>query len=82
MNYTDKQRTRIVELMETVMNEATGGFADYAKTYAMASIEAYYMYGDRGLQMQIPYVLSNLQHWRGDLAKSTKAELKKFLPKY
>ena len=82
MNYTDEQRTRIVELMEIVMNEAKGGFADYAKTYAMASIEAYYMYGDRGLQMQIPYVLANLQHWRGDLARDTKAELKKFLPKY
>lgn len=78
MSYTDKQRIRIMNLLETIMSEATGGNADYAKSYALTSIEAYYMYGDRGLQMQLPYVLSNLQHWRGDLARQTKEELKSY----
>lgn len=78
MKYTDEQVERIFELMQIVIDNATGGYADYAKTYANASLEAYHMYGDEGLEQQIPYVLANLQHWRGQLAKGTKAELKTF----
>ena len=76
MEYTDEQVERIFELMQIVIDNATGGFADYAKTYANASMEAYHMYGDEGLETQIPYVLANLQSWRGEQAKRTKAELK------
>lgn len=78
MNYTDEQRKRIFELMHVVINNCKGKHKDYAKTYAYASMEAYVMYGDEGLEMQIPYVLANLQGWRGELARSTKAELKTF----
>ena len=78
MNYTDKQRERIFELMMIVIDNATGKFAPYAKTYAENSWLALSEDGDRGLEMQIPYVLANLQGWRGDLARSTKAELKTF----
>lgn len=78
MEYTDEQVERIFELMDVVLNNATGRYADYAKTYAKASIEAYMVYGDEGLEHQIPYVLANLSGWRGDLARNTKAELKKF----
>ena len=78
MNYTDEQAERIFELMRIVIDNATGGFADYAKTYARASMEAYMVYGDEGLETQIPYVLANLQGWRGELARKTKAELKTF----
>ena len=78
MSYTDEQVKRIFELMQIVIDNASGGFADYAKTYADASMEAYHHYGDEGLEHQIPYVLANLQSWRGELARSTKAELKTF----
>lgn len=78
MEYTDEQVERIFELMQIVIDNATGGFADYAKTYANASMEAYHMYGDEGLETQIPYVLANLQSWRGEQARRTKAELKTF----
>ena len=78
MTYSDKQVKRIFELMQIVLDNATGKFADYAKTYAHASVEAYTHYGDEGLEHQIPYVLANLQGWRGELARNTKAELKTF----
>jgi len=78
MEYTKEQRSRIFELMQTVIENSTGRYADYAKAYAEQSWSAYYNYGDEGLEHQIPYVLSNLQYWRGDLAKTTKAELKTF----
>ena len=78
MDYTDEQVERIFQLMDVVIKHATGKYADYAKTYANASIEAFFAYGNEGLEMQIPYVLSNLQHWRGELARNTKAELKTF----
>tara|TARA_R110002020_G_scaffold153171_26_gene332508 strand:- start:1307 stop:1555 length:249 start_codon:yes stop_codon:yes gene_type:complete len=78
MNYNDEQIERIFELMMIVIESATGKFAPYAKNYAEHSWLAYMEDGNRGLEMQIPYVLSNLQGWRGDLARSTKAELKTF----
>tara|TARA_Y100000004_G_C8608423_1_gene283640 strand:+ start:119 stop:370 length:252 start_codon:yes stop_codon:yes gene_type:complete len=78
MDYTDEQVERIFELMATVIAHASGEFAEYAKTYAASSIEAYVVYGNEGLEQQIPYVLANLDGWRGDLAKATKAELKTF----
>ncbi len=78
MNYTREQVDRIFELMATVIAHASGEYAEYAKTYAASSIEAYVVYGDEGLEHQIPYVLSNLEGWRGDLAKATIAELKTF----
>ena len=78
MTYTDEQRKRIFELMDIVKTQATGKFSEYAYTYADAAIEAYTIFGDEGLEHQIPYVLANLQNWRGDLARSTKAELKTF----
>ena len=75
--YEEKDRNEIFKLLEIVMNDANGGHADYAKTYAKHAFKAFYEYGDDGLQTQIAYVLSNLQSWRGDLARSTKAGLRK-----
>ena len=75
--YTHTERERIFDLMEVVMFNASGGFAEQAKYYAKHSILSHYEYGDDGLQTQIAYVLSNLQSWRGDLARSTKAGLRK-----
>ena len=78
MAYTKEQVDRIFELMTIVLTKSTGEFADYAKAYADAALTAYWADGDKGLEMQIPYVLSNLQGWRGDLARETKKELKTF----
>ena len=79
MAYSEDDINRIFELMLTVIDNANGGHAAYAVQYAMQSNMAYNNYGDDGLRHQIPYVLSNLQHWRGELAKHTKQELKRFL---
>ena len=77
--YTDSERIQIFNLMEIVINEAKGGYADYAKTYAEHTVTAYYTDGDNGIHHQIPYVLSNLGHWRGPMAIAVKTELKSFL---
>ena len=78
MEYTNEQVERIFQLMDIVIKHATGKYADYAKTYANASIEAFFSYGNEGLEMQIPYVLANLDGWKGELARDTEAELKTF----
>jgi len=78
MNYTDEQVGRIFELMDVVIDNATGRHSHQAKIYASHAVEAYVYDGNEGLEMQIPYVLANLQNWRGELARKTKAELKTF----
>ena len=78
MDYTEEELGEIFTLMQTVIDHASGRYADYAKTYAEASLEAFVRYGNEGLEHQIPYVLANLSGWRGELARETKAALKKF----
>jgi len=54
----------------------------YAITYAQAmpqarrEAQAMGMGEDYGVRMQIPYILSNLGHWRGERAREVKAALK------
>jgi len=48
----------------------------YAITYAKAIGEAVRLYGEQGVRYQIPYILSNLGHWRGERAREVKAVLK------
>ena len=50
----------------------------YAKAYADAGLS---MSDPEELRVQTLYVLSNLQYWRGDTAKATKAVLKQFSKK-
>lgn len=90
------------EALVAVINESTGGFAEYAKTYAQAALElggategavvqkdvgnvavievlpkkTGKMMVNEELRVQILYVLSNLQGWRGDRAKEIKTVLK------
>ena len=40
--YTDEQVERIFELMQIVIDNATGGYADYAKTYAITFTLSFY----------------------------------------
>lgn len=88
------------EALEAVINEAEGGFADYARTYAQAALElgesknAVIVSGENSgfvgiahektgkmmvgeeMKVQLLYVLSNLQSWRGERAREVKAVLK------
>ena len=73
------KENRIMKLLRIVARKATGSNARYAKTYAREAENAYYQYGMRGLTTQVAYVLSNLSGWRGEEAKSVKAELRKLI---
>lgn len=75
----DEKAERIMKLLRIVKRKATGSNARYAKTYAREAENAYYQYGMRGLTTQVAYVLSNLSGWRGEEAKSVKAELRKLI---
>ena len=86
------------DALEAVLNEAAGGFADYAKTYARAALElggaedailvekdsviavvhkkmSKMMIGEE-MKVQLLYVLSNLQGWKGERAREVKKVLK------
>lgn len=77
--YSEQELKHIFELMHIIERSATGGDAYAAKIYAGNTMRAYWEYGEKGVSMQIPYVLANLQHWRGELAKQTKAHLKSYI---
>jgi len=79
MAYSDEQIEDIFELMGIVIARAEGKFSEYAKTYAKATYEAFVIFSDDGLRMQIPYVLANLQNWRGEEARFTKSALKEYI---
>ncbi len=55
-----------------VLNWANGKGTEYAKTYAAAGLEM----TDEDLRVQVLYVLSNLQYWRGPIAREVKQALK------
>lgn len=48
----------------------------YARAYAMIGIEK--CHTEREVKAQIPYILSNMSHWRGDRAKDIKLILRSF----
>ena len=52
--------------------------APYALTYIHAIPNAIAEYGGHGLQSQLNYVLANLNGWRGETAKESKAVIKKY----
>ena len=53
-------------------------YAPYALTYIHAIPNAIEEYGGEGLQTQLNYVLANLNGWRGETAKESKAIIKKY----
>ena len=53
-------------------------YAPYALTYIHAIPNAIAEYGGHGLQSQLNYVLANLNGWRGETAKESKAVIKKY----
>ena len=49
---------------------------DYARTYLSHAIEAWLRYGKQGLSVQLLYALNNMNSWRGEQARETKAFFK------
>ena len=67
---------RTDRLFRVILRQDSGkGFTAYAQTYAQAGIG---MEGET-LRIQILYVLSNLQSWRGEQAREVKKELNQIL---
>jgi len=63
-------------ILSTIMKiPSKPGYNSYAQAYAEAGLS---MYGTM-LKAQIPYVLSNLQYWKGSTARESKAKLKEFI---
>jgi len=50
-----------------------------AKAYLNAIPEAIEEYGSHGFNVQLLYVLANLQTWRGDNARNAKIAMKAYL---
>lgn len=65
----------IHNLFNIVLLQTAKGYMRYAHTYAKAGLEL----KGKALKVQVLYVLSNLQGWRGDVARGTKAQLKKLM---
>lgn len=66
----------IKEVLSSICNiPSKPGYNAYAKTYAEAGL---YMTGTM-LRAQIPYVLCNLQWWRGEAARAAKKTLNAFI---
>ena len=53
----------------------------YAQVYLSALDEAGILYGQLGLKTQIQYALSNMSHWRGQIARDTKKTLNRLIKK-
>lgn len=49
----------------------------YAQAYAKAGLELWYQDADREtIKVQCLYILNNIQHWRGPIAKEVRQTLK------
>lgn len=53
---------------------------EWAKSYARKALEFLDSSEPHYVKGQIPYILSNTSHWRGDYAKMVKIRLRKELP--
>ncbi len=67
-------RTVIEECDENNLNQAN------AIVYAKAAISESMVAEE--LKVQVVYIISNLQYWRGDTAKETKAILKQWVDEF
>ena len=59
---------------ECCENIAKYSNSDYAKSYAQQGLA---FFDAERQEAQIQYLLSNISHWRGPLAKEVRAELKR-----
>ena len=59
-----------------VMEAPVTGYTAHAQTYALAALQMHMV--DEEMRVQLLYVLSNLEQWRGEEARQTKAILKAY----
>ena len=59
--------------------ESKGQYAGYALTYINAIPRAINYYGEKGLKVQLNYVLANLAGWRGDTARESKNIIQEYI---
>lgn len=64
----------VMGALQCILEECPNG---YAKAYTLAYLKAVEEFGAKGASMQIPYILGNMQHWRGEKARAVKATLKR-----
>ena len=73
-----------IEVPELTVNEAVKAVKDhcpdqYARVYAEAMGQAIEMGGTEGMKVQLVYILSNTQQWRGEMARRAKTAIRKWL---
>jgi hypothetical protein len=64
--------TEAIKAVQTSCNDP------YAKAYANAAMESALQYGQHGLKVQCLYIVTNLTHWRGELAKQVRTVLREY----
>jgi hypothetical protein len=73
----DEKLTRFHKCCENILADPSPGvFLDYAKQRANVGLMCTKV---SELEDRILYILTNLNHWRGAVAKETKAELRKII---
>ena len=70
--------TGALDEVEKWAGQSKSDYAPYALTYIHAIPNAIEEYGGQGLRVQLNYVLANLNGWRGETAKESKAIIKKY----
>jgi hypothetical protein len=67
-----QNQPQVIQALQTILDNASQPALNYAVNYARSAL---YMNG-RELQVQLLYVLNNLQHWRGPVAKQVRETLR------
>jgi thymidylate kinase len=71
---------QLKEALQAVLNISKDtGFTPYAKAYARAALEIIPNGSKEAMIIQVRYVLSNLQYWRGQDARDTKKVLNDYI---
>ena len=69
------------DLQDALTNVKTECKNVYAISYLNNLEQSYSQYGLEGIRIQLLYILSNTQHWRGEKARQSKKILRKYSKK-
>jgi hypothetical protein len=67
-----QNQPQVIQALQTILDNASQPALNYAVNYARAAL---HMTG-RELQVQLLYVLNNMSHWRGPIAKQVRETLR------
>lgn len=76
VNNYDEFRTACRNIMQAARSAAPGSLLHYAASYASAGLS---LTDQKAISVQALYILNNITHWRGDVAKQTRATLKAYV---